>query len=564
MFVSAVCTNPPAGTHLCLSQYCTHAETGLQNSNSQTDKRLIPDSVSSGSEFGQSVTIVLRSAGFANPGIMDTIAFTSSSATSSSSSSSLTVLPLQSDNESPPCPIPRAARLGNGALLQGTLGLGCQCSDEAPSTVLQGLHLRDHTSRNEQPNELVTTPTQGTEAKAKAFGDKIAAREATRRKKTTKARRPKSQKPDASLGKIQRMSRQQLQHSGRNMDITFGEASESRNPANRDQTVAAGDSGSPGSSDSGRTITAASFSAASFSADPGSTGGSLTLEWTNTQSTTRATTTDSRVGERPSSGHPPPFKFDGLDTRLKCPLPECHKMTSCWGEYPASIGNGVIGLTLSILDPLVVICPACGTDNFTRYCKKQHLYEDIVRHWLEDCGKLSITGPIDRSTVRHSQIPRSAYVTGHFVNYIERHRQAVYRAMEDADYFLFNDADLVESETPTKEEWNLVRGRGDVRLAIKFPDAAPRYGEFDHHLMQCLKFSGPMALHNCDMAMHLIRETLILQGGWTEDILTDLCMQVAYEWNGYKVPEYFYNTERANTIYHAFGVLPTPPAFRQD
>lgn len=494
---------------------------------------------------------------------MGTLPFTPSAASSScsscsSSSSSPIVLPLQSDNESPPCLTSRAARPGNSALLQDTLEPGCLCSDEARSTVLQSLHLCDHASRNEQPIELVTTPSQGTEAKA--LGDKIAARQATRRKKTTKARRPKSRKPDTGLGKIQRMSRQQLQHSGRNVDITFGEASEFGNLARRDQTVTGGDSGSPGSSDSGRTITAASFSA-----DPGYRGGSVTLEWTNTpESTTRTTTTDSRVGERARPRHPPPFKFDGFDERLKCPLPECLKMTSCWGEYSGSIGNGVIGLTMSILDPLVVICPACGTDTFTRYCKKEHLYEDIVRHWLENCGKLSIPGPIDRSTVRHTQIPQSAYVTGHFVNYIERHRQAVYRAMEDADYFLFNDADLVESEIPTKEEWNLVRGRGSIRLAIKFPDAAPRYGEFDHHLMQCLKFSGPMALHNCDMAMHLIRETLILQGCWTEDILTDLCMQVAYEWNGYKVPDYFYNTERANTIYHAFGVLPTPPAFRQD
>ncbi|RVX75771.1 hypothetical protein B0A52_00127 [Exophiala mesophila] len=219
-------------------------------------------------------------------------------------------------------------------------------------------------------------------------------------------------------------------------------------------------------------------------------------------------------------------------------------MTSCW-------------------DPLVVICPACGTDSFTRYCKKQHLYEDIVRHWLEDCGNFPITGPIDRHTVRQSQIPPRTYVTGHFANHIERHRQAVYRAMEYADYFVFDDADLLDSARPSKEEWNLVRGRGQLRFAIKFTDGAPRLGEFDIHMMQCLKFSGPMALHNCDMAMHMIRETLILQGSWTEDILTDLCMQVAYEWNGYKVPKYFYNAERANMVYHVFGVLPSPPAFRQ-
>lgn len=27
-----------------------------------------------------------------------------------------------------------------------------------------------------------------------------------------------------------------------------------------------------------------------------------------------------------------PFKFDSLDSRLKCPKPDCRKLTSCWGE----------------------------------------------------------------------------------------------------------------------------------------------------------------------------------------------------------------------------------------
>lgn len=213
----------------------------------------------------------------------------------------------------------------------------------------------------------------------------------------------------------------------------------------------------------------------------------------------------------------------------------------------------------------MVICPACGPNSFTRYCCKEHLYQDIRRHWLLDCGKHSIPVPVDLETVRPSQLPRTSYITGHFSNHIERHRQAVYRAMESADYFIFDDNEQLTSDPPTKLEWQLVRGTGKVQKTISFLNDGTMlcpHAFFNHHILQCLKFGGPLAENSSNMAFHMIRDFLIVEGSWTEEILTALCMQIAFEW-GYKVPEHFYNVEQVNFIYRHFGRLPMPMHFQQ-
>ncbi|KIX06331.1 uncharacterized protein Z518_04307 [Rhinocladiella mackenziei CBS 650.93] len=260
---------------------------------------------------------------------------------------------------------------------------------------------------------------------------------------------------------------------------------------------------------------------------------------------------DSGTGDPPTSSDPDPatpiaeFKFDSLDPRLRCQKPDCRTMTSCW-------------------DPAVVICPACGTDSFVRYCKKQHLYDDIQRHWLYECGKARIIDPIDRDTIRPSQIPNRPYIVSHRHNLVERHRQAVWRAMEDADYFIFNDVDMVDSDIldPTEEEWSLGRGTGTVVMQILFPEDVPtasRRQLFNHHILQCLTFGSPMATPSCMIALQLIRESLIVSGNWTEQMLTYLCMQLGGEWGGFRVPWSFYNVAEVNIVWMTRGLLPLLP-----
>ncbi|EXJ65704.1 uncharacterized protein A1O5_11231 [Cladophialophora psammophila CBS 110553] len=241
--------------------------------------------------------------------------------------------------------------------------------------------------------------------------------------------------------------------------------------------------------------------------------------------------------------HPPAeFKFDSFDPRLRCLKPDCRKMTSCW-------------------DSAVVICPACGTDSFTRYCRKQHLYGDLQRHWVMECGRNTIAGPIDRDTIRARQLPQRPYVRGQYHNIVERHRQAVYRAMEDADYFIFKDIEMLDESIvqPTQQQWNSVRGTGEVALQIIFPDDMTPQSDkqlFNYHIQRILSVGKPLAGDSCMRALEMIRSALVMSGSWTEEALTYLCIQLTGEWGDFKVPERFYNVEEVNTMWQMHYLLP--------
>ncbi|KAJ9630222.1 hypothetical protein H2204_008583 [Knufia peltigerae] len=240
-----------------------------------------------------------------------------------------------------------------------------------------------------------------------------------------------------------------------------------------------------------------------------------------------------------------PFRFDDYDLRLRCWKPDCGKMTSCW-------------------DCSVVICPGCGPDSYVRYCSSQHLYDDIQYHWVYHCGKHGITDTIDRTTIRLYQNPPRPYIVNEGFNSIERHRQAVYRSLEPGDFFLFDDAGLLKPDfiEPTREEWNIKRGTGPCVLQLFFPDDMTDQSMrhvFNTDIFECLGFGGPRAAKSCLRALHLIRESLILSGNWTEQALDLLCLQVAGEWGGFKVPESFYNVGEANLAWQTQGTLPPTP-----
>lgn len=262
-------------------------------------------------------------------------------------------------------------------------------------------------------------------------------------------------------------------------------------------------------------------------------------------------------------------------------------MTSCWGKSLVTVSrdrDDVLTLK-SFSDPSVVICPACGTDSYVRYCSKQHLYDDLQRHWLEDCGKAKIIEPIDRGTIRPGQIPKRAYVVCTVHNLVERHRQAVYRAMENADYFIFNDVSkiidnwhdqaehngweerIALGETvPSWREWNSVRGTGAVVVQLVFPDDSTPHAPrvlFNYHITHILALGSLTSLPSCRLALQMIHEALVTSGNWSEDMLTHLCVQVGAEWGGFKVPEHFYNVEEANTAWRAQAMFPAFPTHFQ-
>lgn len=136
--------------------------------------------------------------------------------------------------------------------------------------------------------------------------------------------------------------------------------------------------------------------------------------------------------------------------------------------------------------------------------------------------------------------------------------------MSTSDYFIFNDLANIDDDIlePSKEQWNDLRGTGEVELQVVFPDEITLHSSrrlFDHHIMQCLMFGSPMAYVSCIYAFHMIREALIISGNWTDDILTMLCMQLAGEWGDFKVPAAFYNVVEVNRMWQEQGLLPALP-----
>lgn len=136
--------------------------------------------------------------------------------------------------------------------------------------------------------------------------------------------------------------------------------------------------------------------------------------------------------------------------------------------------------------------------------------------------------------------------------------------MEDADFFIFNDVDMVDTKIvpPTISPWNLARGTGSVVLQIIFPEdkaVRSRRDLFNQHITMCLMFGNSVASPSCMTALHLVREALILSGNWTEGILTYLCMQLAGEWGNFNVPESFCNVDEVNALWRTQRQLPSLP-----
>ena len=132
--------------------------------------------------------------------------------------------------------------------------------------------------------------------------------------------------------------------------------------------------------------------------------------------------------------------------------------------------------------------------------------------------------------------------------------------MEDADFFIFADVEKLDASItePTEEQWNSVRGAGELVFQIAFPGDVAIFSEkqvFDQDIQRILSLGRPVTQENCMRAMHMIRGALIRLGSWNEDILTYLCMQLRGEWGVFKVPETLYNVDEVNA-WSVRGALP--------
>lgn len=130
-----------------------------------------------------------------------------------------------------------------------------------------------------------------------------------------------------------------------------------------------------------------------------------------------------------------------------------------------------------------VICPRCGPLSLNRYCSRGHLLGDVRRHFAQ--GGECLRRPnhlayIDEQFFIHSELSRPfIQVSNPMYDSLERHRQAIYRSypLYDAtvaDYFIFNDADLISVAMASGTNFSLellqvYRGKGTVAAYVQFP-----------------------------------------------------------------------------------------------
>jgi hypothetical protein len=216
------------------------------------------------------------------------------------------------------------------------------------------------------------------------------------------------------------------------------------------------------------------------------------------------------------------FQFDNFHPETRCRNPECRKST-----HP--------------LDGSTKICPACGPRSKVRYCSKACLYLDIRRHFFNECGTLTIEGEIDETGLDDSNKNVRPYIrhsTHELVNTGERHRQAVYFAMEsEGEYFIFDDVEEAYkySDDPSREQCQEARGMGRLVYTVVAPDERTRRncnGALGHSLS---RGANGMFIRDCATLAGLIIKDLQGRGEYSVQMCTYLCMQLGFE-TGYQVP----------------------------
>ena len=209
------------------------------------------------------------------------------------------------------------------------------------------------------------------------------------------------------------------------------------------------------------------------------------------------------------------FRFDNFHPETRCREPECRKST-----HP--------------LDGSTKTCPACGPRSKVRYCTKTCLYKDIRRHFLNECGQLSIEGGIDESTLDDANKPVRPYLrhgTEEMVNTVERHRQAVYFAIEqEGEYFIFDDVEECESDSPTAEAVQDVRGTGKCVYPVFVSDKTTKE-YFRRSLMNALTWgtTNEGSTKHCEVLAGMVILDLKAHGEWDQQMCTYLCMQMGFE-----------------------------------
>ncbi|KAL4908193.1 hypothetical protein BDW74DRAFT_174886 [Aspergillus multicolor] len=135
----------------------------------------------------------------------------------------------------------------------------------------------------------------------------------------------------------------------------------------------------------------------------------------------------------------------------------------------------------NLWDNVSKICPRCGPFSEVRYCSREHLLEDIKKHW-ETCGTYTFQHRCKVSTLPRDVLESPPLIPCLYAyDMPERHRQAVHFNMNHrhGDYFIFSDwRDMVKEKVSGRPDTDAVktalRCSPDILHVVKFDDPEAR------------------------------------------------------------------------------------------
>ncbi|CAG7937492.1 unnamed protein product [Penicillium olsonii] len=183
----------------------------------------------------------------------------------------------------------------------------------------------------------------------------------------------------------------------------------------------------------------------------------------------------------------------------------------------------------SFMDGSTVICPACGPFSLVRYCGKQHLWEDVLDHWIRcRCYPLLHKFGI-------SSIPKEIFMgppilhNFHQWDRPERHRQAVWfsSAASYGDYFVFMNNDY-----PPNSVYQSVGSEGPVypmgaNVACWFKE--PQEKDRIRRVLAVCLFLAPQHPAIVGYLYRLVRDWFISHGWLSESVHGALARQIGLE-----------------------------------
>jgi hypothetical protein len=200
---------------------------------------------------------------------------------------------------------------------------------------------------------------------------------------------------------------------------------------------------------------------------------------------------------------------------------------------------------IDMANPKTTACPACLIKGrMTCYCCKGHLYVHVRAHFDQVCATGIIEHGADKTDLNALRLrqerpylnpgPQAPITT------IERHRQALYFAMESAehgDYFIFDDhASFFELDGPPAPDLvNFIRGRGQLIAAIKERDNESendsRKQKFRNLVVRCLTFGATnmQGRMDCTDLAAVTKQILMRDEVLDEAMMTHLICQMRNE-----------------------------------